>query len=119
MSKRYEIASFSDIEPTQCPCGFARRAFGDLPDQTASVHLVSIKKDSRVHYHERMTEIYVILEGEGHMELDGECIPVKPMDAVFIRPLCRHRAVGQMKVLNIPIPAFNSLDEHFDDPANI
>lgn len=115
MSRRYEIASFSAIEPTECPCGFARRAFTELPEQTASVHLVSIKKDSRIHYHEHMTEIYVILEGEGHMELDGERIAVKPMDAVFIKPLCRHRAVGQMKVINIPIPAFNPQDEHFDD----
>ena len=115
MPRRYEIASFSSIEPIQCPCGHARRAFTDLPEQTASVHLVEIKTDSRVHYHEQMTEIYVILEGEGHMELDGECISVKPMDTIFIKPYCRHRAVGKMKVINIPIPAFNSEDEHFDD----
>ena len=115
MSRRYEIASFSSIEPTQCPCGSAKRAFADLPEKTASVHLVTIKKDSRVHYHEHMTEIYVILEGEGYMELDGERIPVKPMDTIFIRPQCRHRAVGQLKAINIPIPAFNPDDEHFDD----
>jgi len=114
MSQRFEIASLADIEPVECPCGFAKRAFSALPEKTASVHLVSIKKDSRVHYHEKMTEIYIILEGEGHMELDGTLIPVKPMDTVFIRPLCRHRAVGQMKVINIPIPAFNPADEHFD-----
>ena len=76
---------------------------------------MDIKKDSRIHYHKKLTEIYLILEGEGYMELDGEKILVKPMDTVFIRPLCRHRAVGQLKVVNIPIPAFDPTDEWFDD----
>lgn len=115
MSKRYEIASLPEIPPVECPCGFTHRAFTDLPEKTASIHLVDIKKDSRVHYHEHLSEIYLILEGEGYMELDGERIPVKPMDTVFIRPLCRHRAVGRMKVVNVPIPAFDPTDEHFDD----
>ena len=113
--KRFEKVSVTDIEPVRCPCGMTRRAFADLPDKTASLHLVEIREDARVHYHERLTEIYLILEGEGYMELDGERIPVKPMDAVFIRPLCRHRAVGRMKVVNIPIPAFDPTDEHFDN----
>ena len=33
---------------------------------------------------------------------------------VYIRPGCRHRAVGQLKVINIPIPAFDPADEYFD-----
>jgi mannose-6-phosphate isomerase-like protein (cupin superfamily) len=61
-----------------------------------------------------MTEIYLILEGEGHMELDGQSIPVKPMTTIFIKPGCRHRAVGKLKIINIPIPAFDPADE-FED----
>ena len=49
----------------------------------------------------------MVLEGEGFIELDGERVPAKPMTAVFIKPGCRHRAVGQMKIINIPIPAFD------------
>jgi hypothetical protein len=48
------------------------------------------------------------------MELDGEMIPVKPLTSIFIKPGCRHRAVGQMKIVNIPIPAFDPTDEWFD-----
>ena len=113
--KDYEVRSLLEIPPVECPCGFTRRAFTELPEQTASIHYVDIKKNSRVHYHKKLTEIYLILEGEGHMELDGEIIPVKPMDTVFIRPLCRHRAVGQLKVVNVPIPAFDPNDEWFDE----
>ncbi len=66
------------------------------------------------HYHKRMTEIYLGLEGEGRMELDGQSFPVKPKTAIFIKPGCRHRAVGKLKIINIPIPAFDEADEWFD-----
>ncbi len=61
-----------------------------------------------------MSEIYLILDGEGHMEVDDEVIPLRPMTAVLIRPGCRHRAVGKLRLVNVPIPAFNPDDEWFD-----
>jgi mannose-6-phosphate isomerase-like protein (cupin superfamily) len=97
-----------------CPCGQSRRAFLEAADGVASLHIVDITVDSRVHYHKRLTEIYYILEGEGVMELDGERFPVRPGDAILIKPLCRHRAVGRLRVLNVPIPAFDPADEWFD-----
>ena len=33
-----------------------------------------------------MTEIYLVLEGEGHMELDGQTFPLRPMTSVMIKP---------------------------------
>jgi mannose-6-phosphate isomerase-like protein (cupin superfamily) len=61
-----------------------------------------------------MSEIYLILDGEGHMEVDDEVIPLRPMTAVLIRPGCRHRVVGKLRLVNVPIPAFNPDDEWFD-----
>ena len=113
LSLRFSVAQLDEIEPVSCPCGMARRAFGDL-NGVASLHMVDISKDSETHYHKEMHEIYLVLEGEGFIELDGEKIPVKPMTAVFIKPGCRHRAVGKMKIINIPIPAFDPEDEWFD-----
>jgi mannose-6-phosphate isomerase-like protein (cupin superfamily) len=110
----YEIAQLDEVPPQRCPCGFARRAFAGLKENVASLHVVDIQEDSRAHYHKRMTEIYLVLEGRGHMELDGEQIPVKPMSAIYIRPGCRHRAVGKLRIINIPIPAFDEADEWFD-----
>ncbi len=85
----------------------------------ASVHLVDIEKDSATHYHKAMTEIYVVLEGEGEIELDGRKFPVKPMTAIYIRPGCRHRAIGKLRLLNIPIPAFDPKDEWMDPPGEM
>ena len=108
------ITQLDQLPAVPCPCGQARRAFASLEDSVASMHLVEISADSRAHYHKKMTEIYVVLEGEGQIELDGQLHAVKPLTAVYIKPGCRHRAVGRLKILNIPVPAFDEADEWFD-----
>jgi len=110
----YMIARFDEIDVTKCPCGFSRRAFVSPDNPVATMHIVDIKEDARVHYHKKLTEVYLVLEGEGQMELDGEKVPVKPFTAIFIKPGCRHRAVGRMRIVNVSIPAFNPEDEWFD-----
>src|SRR5437867_1355565 len=110
----YLISQMDQIPPVNCPCGFARRAFAASFENVASLHLVDIQQDSRTHYHKKMTEIYLVLEGEGQMELDGRLFPIKPMTAIYIKPGCRHRAIGQLKIVNIPVPAFDTEDEWFD-----
>lgn len=109
----YQIAQLDALPSQTCPCGFTRRAFAELGN-AASVHIVDIQQDSRTHYHKKMIEIYVVLEGEGQMELDGQLFPIKPMTAIYIKPGCRHRAIGKLRILNVPIPAFDEADEWFD-----
>ncbi|WCJ59458.1 cupin domain-containing protein [Fontisphaera persica] len=111
--KRFQMAQLDALTAVRCPCGHARRAFAESGN-AASVHIVQIESDAKAHYHKKMTEIYVILEGEGHVELDGELYPVKPLTAIYIQPGCRHRAVGRLTLLNIPVPAFDPADEWFD-----
>ena len=112
--KRYRLAQLDQVPPVDCPCGQARRAFAEPGNELATVHLTDISADSRTHYHQRMTEIYVVLEGHGTIELDGQAYPLKPLTSVMIHPGCRHRATGNLRILNIPIPAFDEADEHFD-----
>jgi len=40
--------------------------------------------------------------------------PVKPLTTVMIKPGCRHRAVGNLKIINVPIPKFDPEDEWVD-----
>ena len=116
MAKNYILAQLDEIPAVACPCGQSRRAFVSPENTTATLHMVDIAPTSKAHYHKKLTEIYITLEGTGHMELDGEMVPVKPLTAVFIKPGCRHRAVGKLRVVNVPIPAFdpNNKDEWFD-----
>ena len=111
---RYLLADLTAIDPVRCPCGFTRRAFATQENSLSTLHLVEIQEDSRTHYHKTMTEIYLVLEGEGHIELDGELIPIKPMTSIMIKPGCRHRAIGKLKIVNVAIPAFDEADEWFD-----
>lgn len=114
---RYQIVDFADIPGVPCPCGTARRAFADVADYPATVHVTEISEDARTHYHKRITETYYFLEcGPGaRMELDGEQIPVKPGICILIPPGVRHRALGKMKVLIVAIPKFDPADEWMDE----
>ncbi|UCF96716.1 MAG: cupin domain-containing protein [Spirochaetaceae bacterium] len=116
MAKSTQKPLIADLEatpPVECPCGQARRAFLVPGNSAASIHLVDIKIDPEVHYHEQHTEIYYVLEGEGLIELDGEKSPVKPGTAILIPPGVRHRTLGRIRLLNVPIPPFDPADEHF------
>lgn len=114
----YQITRVTEIDPVDCPCGQSRRAFVDDPDRIASLHVVEVTRDARTHYHKRLTELYYVLEGEGRIELDGETFPIAPGDSILIKPGCRHRAIPAadqtLRVINVPVPAFDPADEWFD-----
>ena len=112
--EKYLVRRFDEIDAVDCPCGKARRAFAEQPDKLLSLHRVDISKDSRKHYHKNMTETYYVLSGSGHIELDDETVPLESGVTVMIRPGCRHRAVGNLQILNICIPVFDKNDE-FED----
>ena len=46
-TQNYLLADLSAVEPTRCPCGWARRAFAVPENTTATMHLVDILEDSR------------------------------------------------------------------------
>lgn len=112
----YELADFAEIPGTPCPCGTARRAFSDIEDFPATVHVTEISVNAQKHYHKTLTETYFFLEcgDEAKMELDDEIIPVHPGMSIMIRPGTRHRALGEMKVLIMVLPKFDPSDEWFD-----
>lgn len=112
--KRFAIVDVNQIEAVTCPCGETRRAFADDPDQIASLHVVDVRNDAKTHYHKKLTELYYVLDGSGQMELDGELFDIHPGSSILIKPGCRHRAIGVLKILNVPIPAFDPNDEWFD-----
>lgn len=116
--KKYQVAQMDDIAAQPCPCGWTRRAFVSSENPVATLHMVDIQIDARKHYHKKLTEIYLVLTGEGHIELDDAIVPLKPLTAVFITPGCRHKAVAatgsDLRIVNIPIPAFDPADEWFD-----
>jgi mannose-6-phosphate isomerase-like protein (cupin superfamily) len=114
--KAYRVVDFAQVPGVPCPCGTARRAFGDVEAFPGTIHVTEIAADARRHYHRRLTETYFILECEADawMDLDGDQVPVRPGVCVLIPPGVRHRAVRRMKVLIVVLPKFDPADEWFD-----
>ena len=110
-----QVVQLDELPAQACRCGSTRRAFGSLPGAVATAHLVDIGADAAVHHHLRTTEIYVVLSGEGFLELDGERVPVRPLTAIYIPPGVKHRALGPLRLLNVPVPAFDPADEFLDE----
>ncbi len=110
------VIDLTSLPAVQCPCGVARRAFADRDEFPGTVHLTYISRDARDHYHKDHAEVYVVIEcDEGAaIELDGQRHPVAAKTAILIPPGVKHRACGQMTVLIICTPNFDSADEHFD-----
>ncbi|MBL8218133.1 MAG: cupin domain-containing protein [Bryobacterales bacterium] len=111
-----QIVDFATLPGVPCPCGTARRAFADIPQFPATVHVTEIKIDAQRHYHKQLTEVYYFLEcgPDARMELDGETVAVHPGMCILIPPGVRHRAIGLMKVLIVAQPKFDPADEHLD-----
>ena len=112
------VVQLDALPSRSCPCGETRRAFTDLPGTVASVHLVDIQADAARHHHRRTTEIYVVIEGSGFIEVNGDLLPVKPLSAVYLPPGCRHRAVGRIRLINLVVPAFDPADEWVEPGAH-
>ena len=113
---RYRITDFSQVPGVACPCGTARRAFADVEDFPATVHVTEISIDAQLHYHKRLTETYYFLEcgPDARIQLDEDVVPVRPGLSILIPPGVRHRAIGRMKVLILVLPKFDPADEWFD-----
>jgi mannose-6-phosphate isomerase-like protein (cupin superfamily) len=120
-SRGYDIVDFAVIRGVVCPCGIARRAFADIEDYPATVHVTEISVDARLHYHKRLTETYYFLDccPDARMQLNDEIIDVHPGLCILIRPGVRHRAIGKMKVLIVVLPKFDPEDEWFDEAAEL
>ena len=116
MQSGYEIVDFAEVEKTKCPCGTSSRGLMEVSDYPGSIHRVEISEDAKLHYHKELTETYFFLDckADAAMQLDDEIIPVKPGMLIMIRPGTRHKAIGNMTILNIVYPKFDPADEWFD-----
>ena len=69
------------------------------------------------HYHARSEELYVLLEGEGEMEVDGAARRVVPGDAILIPPGAWHRITATdvpLRFLCCCAPPYSHDDTYFD-----
>jgi len=116
--KKYCLVDFDDLPGVRCPCGTARRAFGDVSAFPGTIHRTEISTEAKPHYHRTLTETYYVLECEpdAKMALDEELVPIRPGTCILIPPGVVHRAVGRMTVLIVVFPKFDPADEVIVEP---
>ena len=111
-SARAFVRRASDVQPVPCPCGQATRIITGEDNDLVSVHRVRIDGEAQKHYHDRLTECYVVLTGMGEIELDDDTVAVEPGDVVYIPPKTQHALRGRFEIINVVAPPFDASDEH-------
>jgi mannose-6-phosphate isomerase-like protein (cupin superfamily) len=90
----YTIKNLREVEDSAPKFGYgelqeAHFAHRDLEaqDTGCSFHVVKPgKRQGFAHRHEAAEEVYVVIGGAGRMNLDGEVIDIKRLDAIRVAP---------------------------------
>ena len=93
----------SEITPWTETCGQIRPLLEEKDGAAAEVHHLEIT-NAKLHYHERTDEIYYVLDGQGHMQLDDSTVDLSEGVVVYVPRGVKHRAWGDLKVLVVCIP---------------
>lgn len=113
-TKGYLVRRLQDAPTVHCPCGESTRIITRADTPVVNVHLTHIQ-DAQKHYHRECTEVYIVVEGSGYMELGNETFPVEPGTVVVIEPGTTHRGYGDFKAFIIGFPALKPDDEFFTE----
>jgi mannose-6-phosphate isomerase-like protein (cupin superfamily) len=117
-----KLRSRDHAEPFTTADGSTIRVLLDGPvaaarNQSLAEATLAPGRATRRHFHARSEEIYVVLAGEGELEIDGEREHVRPGDAVLISPGAHHqiRAGGEeLRFLCCCAPPYADEDTFID-----
>lgn len=112
-----EIARYPDLEPFTTKDGSTIREYLHTPVQSLAEATLTPGQSTQRHYHRLAEEIYLITEGGGTMELDGETMEVGPGEAIRIPPGAWHELLAGadgVKLLCCCVPAYSHDDTFFE-----
>jgi mannose-6-phosphate isomerase-like protein (cupin superfamily) len=94
------------------------RELGGAANQSLAEAWLEPGQATERHYHALTEEIYVILEGQGDLEVDGDRRRVAPEDAILIPPGAWHQiraeGAGPLRFLCCCAPPYTDDDTFFD-----
>jgi mannose-6-phosphate isomerase-like protein (cupin superfamily) len=110
-----DVTSIAGAEPFTTKDGSTIRELHHTEAQSLAEARLEPGEATERHYHARTEEIYLLLEGTGEMELDGERRRVEPGDAVLIPPGTWHQitAVDALRFLCCCAPPYSHEDTFF------
>ena len=117
-----EVRSRDDAEAFTTKDGSTIRELLGTQHGTANQSLAEATlepgQSTQRHYHARSEELYVLLEGEGEMEVDGATRRVRAGDSILIPPGAWHRIAAApratLRFLCCCAPPYSHDDTYFD-----
>jgi mannose-6-phosphate isomerase-like protein (cupin superfamily) len=117
-----EVRSRADARPFTTADGSTIRVLldadaGGARNQSLAEAWLEPGQATERHYHARTEELYVLLEGGGEMEVEGERARVGPGDAILIPPGAWHQIhaaeAGPLRFLCCCSPPYSDDDTFF------
>ena len=111
------VTSRQAVEPFTTKDGSTIRELHHTGSQSLAEATLEPGQTTERHHHRRSEEIYVVLEGKGTLEIDGEIRKVEPGDAALIPPGAWHEIrTGKLalRFLCCCAPAYSHEDTFFE-----
>jgi quercetin dioxygenase-like cupin family protein len=111
-----EVVSYQMLEPFTTKDGSTIREFIHSPAQSLAEATLAPGQSTMRHYHALSEEIYLLVDGAGTMELDGETRDVCEGDAILIPPGAWHELLAGasgIRLLCCCVPAYTHDDTYF------
>ncbi|HEY1368320.1 MAG TPA: cupin domain-containing protein [Gaiellaceae bacterium] len=111
-----EVRSLASAEAFTTKDGSTIRELHHTDRQSLAEASLRTAQSTQRHYHAETEEIYLVLEGRGELEIDGEKREIGPGDAALIQPGARHeiRALEPLRFLCMCVPPYRDDDTYFD-----
>ena len=118
-----EVRSREQAEPFTTKDGSIIRVLldaelGGAANQSLAEAWLEPGQETQRHYHARSEELYVLLDGEGELEVDGDRARVRPGDAILIPPGAWHQihasSDGALRFLCCCAPPYRHEDTYFE-----
>jgi mannose-6-phosphate isomerase-like protein (cupin superfamily) len=105
-----------DATPFVTKDGSTIREYFHSERQSLAEASLEPRQTTQRHYHERSEEIYLIVEGGGELEVDGDRREVAAGDAVLIPPSAWHELTAGgdgVRLLCCCVPPYSDADTYF------
>jgi len=109
------VATRDELQAFTTKDGSEIREFHHTPAQSLAEASLAPGQSTQRHYHAASEEIYVVLEGDGELEIDGERRRVHPGDAALIPAGAWHEivATSPLRFLCCCAPPYSEEDTFF------
>ena len=110
------VASRDDLRAFTTKDGSTIREYHHTSLQSLAEASLAMGHSTQRHQHRETEEIYLLLDGEGEMEIDGESRRVRAGDAIVIPAGAWHQitATAELRFLCCCVPPYSDADTLFE-----